>query len=93
MAGIGFFLLVCIPLSGFLLVLFLSYLKGLRFLALYAGLVPSCAGWGTLAGLLHFPTFTGGGKDVVIGFVSGGVLGSVVGVGLAFGLSRLRSHA
>ena len=93
MAGVGFFLLVCIPLSGLLLALCLFYFRGLRFLAPYAGLVPACASWGTLVGLLHSPTLTGGGKDVVIGFVSGGVLGSVIGVGLAFALGRLRSHA
>lgn len=85
--------MVCVPALGFLLALALFLWKRFRFLAIYAALIPACAAWGALIGLLHYPSLTNSGTDVVLGFVSGAAMGSALGAATAFGLNRLGSHA
>jgi hypothetical protein len=97
MAGL---LLIFIPVGGFLLALLLCFVKQLRFLATFAFFVPLVGAYSAFAGFWAFGIAierAGLNRWVValscwLGLLGGGAIGSVLGLGIAFGLGRVGRH-
>jgi hypothetical protein len=105
MPGWGFLFLIFPVIVGFVLALTLNCFKPLRFLSIYAFLIPPLAGWGSWGGLIsvtslhlkHLVYFDQHSQLATATFLlalgSGGFFGAVAAVAIGFALSWMWRHA